>query len=178
MLFDVNTNDVKEQDLKQEEKEPETTQESESSFAPRVRSRLQMIRASSNQKTYRGMRYIEQDGRRLFNQNDLISQFLDWFKTNHWFSSLLIFLNCLCPFLWINKKNILCTNLIHLHLYSFIKSFYNCKYRSNESRRSQRAFSCEFEFDKFQSVYKWEPRKFDSQKEHLFLTCLIPSLPM
>jgi len=83
MLFDVNTSGVKEQGLKQEQREPEEPEEK--AFAPRVRSRLQMIRSSSasNQKTYRGMRYIEQDGRRLFNQNDLINQFLGWFKTNH-----------------------------------------------------------------------------------------------
>lgn len=89
MLFDVNTNGVTEQGLKQEQREPEEPEEpEEKSSAPQVRSassRLQMIRPSSasNQKTYRGMRYIEQDGRRLFNQNDLISQFLGWFKTNY-----------------------------------------------------------------------------------------------
>lgn len=79
MLFDVNTNDVKEQDIREKPEEPEVPQ------ASRVRSRLQMIRANSasSPKTYRGMRYIEKDGRRLFNQNDLISQFLGWFKINH-----------------------------------------------------------------------------------------------
>jgi len=76
MLFDINTNDVRndEQYMKQEPEEPEF---------PRVRSRIQMIRAPVSPKTYRGMRYIEKDGRRLFNQNDLISQFLSWFKINH-----------------------------------------------------------------------------------------------
>jgi hypothetical protein len=79
MLFDVNTNDVKEQDIREKPEEPEVPK------ASRIRSRLQMIRANSasNPKTYRGMRYIEKDGRRLFNQNDLISQFLGWFKINH-----------------------------------------------------------------------------------------------
>ena len=64
-----------------EEPEPAEKEEEPKENRFRSQSRIQIISTEAPQ-VYRGMRYIIKDGKRLFNQNDLISQFLNWFRRN------------------------------------------------------------------------------------------------
>lgn len=76
MLLDAHKIEQTEESEEPEEKEQEPK---ESRF--RSQSRIQIISTEAPQ-LYRGMRYVIKDGRRMFNQNDLISQFLNWFRRN------------------------------------------------------------------------------------------------